>query len=135
MSLKFVQGFDFTLYCLVQFYIMKLITKSYKYQLECYFHRRKKLLALMCLYIQQNYRRSPTNRVRPIFSNRIHQGEYCNLIEEMRLSDPIKYFNYFRMSGTQLEELLHLTGAALYVCDRFRLDVISPQERLCLTIR
>ena len=46
--------------------------------------------------------------VRPIFSRRKQQGEYHNLLQEMRLSDPHSHFHYLRMSRERFDSLLSL---------------------------
>ena len=44
--------------------------------------------------------------VRPIFSKRKEQGEYHNLLQEMRLSDADSHFRYLRMSKERFDNLL-----------------------------
>ena len=44
--------------------------------------------------------------VRPIFQRRREQGDYHNLIQEMRLSDPQSHFQYVRMSKERFDSLL-----------------------------
>ena len=44
--------------------------------------------------------------VRPIFTKRRQQGEYHNLLQEMRLSDPESHFKYLRMSRFRFDSLL-----------------------------
>ena len=44
--------------------------------------------------------------VRPIFTQRVQQGEYHNLLQEMRLSDPESHFRYLRMSKERFDFLL-----------------------------
>ena len=43
--------------------------------------------------------------VRPIFSKR-KQGEYHNLLQEMRLSDSDSHFRYLRISRVRFDNLL-----------------------------
>ena len=45
-------------------------------------------------------------RARPIFQLRRQQGEYHNLVQEMRLADPECHFRYFRMSKERFDALL-----------------------------
>ena len=42
----------------------------------------------------------------PIFTKRREQGEYHNLLQEMRLSDPESHFKYLRMSQFRFDSLL-----------------------------
>lgn len=55
-------------------------------------------------------------------------------IPKLTLEDGIRYHNYFRMSATQLEELLLLVGAQLQKMNVVR-ECIGPKERLALTLR
>ncbi|KAK9752622.1 hypothetical protein QE152_g4138 [Popillia japonica] len=54
----------------------------------------------------------------------------------MQLSDPQKYENYLRMTADQFKAfLLQLIGPSLQKDERFRADVLSPAERLTITLR
>ena len=44
--------------------------------------------------------------VRPIFARRRQQGEYHNLLQELRLSDPESHFTYMRMTKETFNLLL-----------------------------
>ena len=44
--------------------------------------------------------------VRPIFSLRRKQGEYHNLLQEMRLTDREAHFRYMRMTKERFDSLL-----------------------------
>ena len=44
--------------------------------------------------------------VRPLFRRRRQQGEYHNLLQEMRLADPESHFRYMRMSKETFDSLL-----------------------------
>ena len=41
-----------------------------------------------------------------LFTQRVQQGEYHNLLQEMRLSDPESHFRYLRMSKERFDCLL-----------------------------
>ena len=65
-------------------------------------------------------RRRPKKRkrsvwVRPIFSRRREQGEYHNLLQELRLSDPESHFRYLRMSRERFDCLVALVSSLLYI--------------------
>lgn len=103
-------------------------------------HRLKRRLLLTTLIVQinkclQKDKKKRAFRVRNLFLNRKRQGAFDNLLEEMRLGDPDKYTNYLRMTSDQFSHLLQIVGPYLQKDDRFRTDVLSPAERLCLTIR
>lgn len=95
---------------------------------------RRKRLGL--LYLYYNLLRYEEKRwwVRPIFQNRNQQGDYKNLIEEMRLTDVDSYFNYMRMSPNNFDELLNLVGPLLQKKTVVR-EPISSGQRLALTLR
>ena len=45
-------------------------------------------------------------RARPIFQLRRQQGEFHNLVQEMRMVDPDSHFRYLRMSKERFDGLL-----------------------------
>ena len=54
--------------------------------------------------------------VRPILQKRYQQGDYHNLLQEMRLCDPYSHFKYIRMSKEIFDILVQKVGyAASYV--------------------
>ena len=64
-------------------------------------------LILLALYFRIRRKRSGRKmRVRSIFTQRCQQGEYHNLLQEMRLSDPESHFRYLRMSKERFDLLL-----------------------------
>lgn len=75
--------------------------------------------------------------VRPIFKLRRQQGEYHNLLQEMRLSDPDSHFRYLRMSKQRFDNLLAMVGPLIshrHYSSTVRAE-IHPAERLALTLR
>ncbi|XP_024893524.1 uncharacterized protein LOC112468536 isoform X2 [Temnothorax curvispinosus] len=75
----------------------------------------KKVTAMYYLYLRYKKLEEQKNRriwVRPIFTEerRLAQGDSNNLLVEMQLTDPEKYFNYLRMSSTIFNELLKIVG-------------------------
>ena len=66
------------------------------------------LLAWKRRMMKRRRRRRRTLWVRPIFRRRRHQGEYHNLLQEMRLSDPDSHFRYLRMSKERFACLLSM---------------------------
>jgi hypothetical protein len=75
--------------------------------------------------------------VREIFQRRGEQGEFHNLVTEMRLHDAESHFQYMRMSREAFDALVTKVAPALqrraYLSDRR--PEISPAERLALTIQ
>ena len=51
-------------------------------------------------------RRQRRMRARQIFQQRPRQGEYHQLLQEMRLSDPDSHFKYLRMTKGRFDSLL-----------------------------
>ena len=95
-------------------------------------------LLLSLLYRRRSRRRrSRSVWVRAIFAKRQQQGEYSNLLQEMRLSDPQCHFQYLRMSKERFDILLSLVGPLLakrHYFSRQRTE-ITPAERLAVTLR
>ena len=69
------------------------------------------LLLLLAISMRRSRRKRKIGRkmwVRPIFTKRRLQGEYHNLLQEMRLSDPESHFRYLRMSRERFDCLLEM---------------------------
>ena len=120
--------------------------------------RLKKLLFLAVLYRRRGRRLCTSNRrfwVCQIFTKRREQGEFHNLIQEMRLVDPESHFRYLRMSKYTFDDLLRKVVFKFYIiynhfvsnihqvapmlkhrtCDSTIRAKISPTERLAMTLR
>ena len=72
--------------------------------------------------------------VRKILTERKWKGEYCVLVNELKLFDHEFFYKQFGMSTTRYEELLKLV-ALLITKSSERREVVSPGERLCITLR
>ena len=105
--------------------------------------KRKKLLLLLRQYQdaedveQYLYLKSPKERefhVRQIYKERNSKGEFHLLVKEARLMDHELFFEMFRMTPTKYEELLAYVGPHI-LKDSTRREVISPDERLSVTLR
>ena len=73
--------------------------------------------------------------VRELFKNRLKQGAFSSLVQEMMLFDREFFNRYLRMSPDRLEHLLSLIGSSLtkkYCPSR---KSIYPSQRLIITIR
>ena len=71
-------------------------------------HREEETL-LLCLLWRRRKARAKSRRkfwVRSILAKRREQGEFHNLLQEMRLSDPASHFSYLRMSKERFDILL-----------------------------
>ena len=66
------------------------------------------LLLLACQRRRMKRRKRRAMWVRPIFSKRREQGEYYNLLQEIRQSDPESHFKYLRMSKQRFDCLLSM---------------------------
>lgn len=94
------------------------------------------MLSYLFLLKMRNKQKKQKKRfwVRDIFQNRKGQGAYHNLLQEMKLADSEKYFNYLRMSSEIFQELLTIVGPRLTRNYNVR-EPISEGERLALTLR
>ena len=72
--------------------------------------------------------------VRKILTERKWKGEYCVLVNELKLFDHEFFYKQFRMSPTRYEELLKLVAPLITKSSEGR-EVVSPGERLCTTLR
>lgn len=63
-------------------------------------------LVLFLALRRRRRRKKRSMWVRPIFRLRRQQGEYHNLLQEIRLSDPDSHFRYMRMSKDRFDSLL-----------------------------
>lgn len=101
-----------------------------------YVQQANNVLVLSLLYLVRRKKKRKQKRfwVRNIFANRKNQGAFYNLLQEMRLGDSEKYYNYLRMSSETFKKLLRIVGPRLtkLYCVR---EPIPPAERLALTLR
>ncbi|KYN01655.1 Putative nuclease HARBI1 [Cyphomyrmex costatus] len=72
--------------------------------------------------------------VAPYLKDRQEHSFFHVSIPKLTLENGIHFHNYFRMSATQLEELLTLVGPRLQKMNVIR-ECIGPKERLVLTLR
>jgi len=72
--------------------------------------------------------------VHPINQGRGEKGAYTLLYKEL-MDDCTKFFNYFRMTPSSFDELLEKVRSSIQMQDTHLRKSISPQERLCLTLR
>ena len=80
--------------------------------------RRLKIALVLALYVMlRRRRRRRSVWVRPIFVRRRQQGEYHQLLQEMRLADPESHFRYMRMSKERFDRLLAMVShRVIFVC-------------------
>lgn len=69
-----------------------------------------------------------------IFKERKEKGEYHTLVKETMLFDHEYFFRIFRMTPRKYEELCKWLAPFL-LHSNIRRETISPQERLCVTLR
>ena len=96
-------------------------------------------LELFILRKEQGEKRVTKHRkkmwVRKIFKERQEKGEYHILVNDLQLFDAEYFFKTFRMTVAKFEELLAWVGPSIQKSSRLRVDVPSPAERLCVTLR
>ena len=76
---------------------------------SCSSDEELELLLLLAIRRKRRKRKKKVSRrmwVRPIFMKRKEQGDYHNLLQEMRLCDPESHFRYIRMSKLRFDSLL-----------------------------
>ena len=73
--------------------------------------------------------------VRKIFQERKKYGLYHILTDELRLFDKDYFFRFARMTPQRFEHLLSLVGRHLQRATIKMRELISPAERLLLTLR
>lgn len=71
---------------------------------------------------------------RQIYLDRQQKGEYHLLVQQAKHFDAEIFFQMFRMSATQFEELLQLISPYI-VKNSLRREAIKPEERLAVTMR
>ena len=69
-----------------------------------------------------------------IFTERKQKGEFYTLVEDLKLFDIEYFFKQFRMTPRKLEELLGWVAPRILKSNVKR-EAISPEERLCVTLR
>ena len=69
-----------------------------------------------------------------IFIERKQKGEFYTLVEDLKLFDIEYFFKQFRMTPRKLEELLGWVAPRILKSNVKR-EAISPEERLCVTLR
>jgi len=73
--------------------------------------------------------------VHPLNSTRPSEGAFNLLFENIK-KDPVKFFNYFRMSVSAFDELLTMyLGTRLLGIDTNMRKSITPAEKLAVTLR
>ena len=60
-------------------------------------------MALLALKLKRRRKKKRQYWVRPIFQRRREQGDYYNLLQELRLSDPHCHFQFLQMSKERFD--------------------------------
>ena len=74
--------------------------------------RELEIVLVLALYLRQRRRRKCGRSmwIRGIFTRRQQQGEYHQLLREMRMADPESHFRYLRMSRERFDSLLAMVS-------------------------
>ncbi|XP_018399460.1 PREDICTED: putative nuclease HARBI1 [Cyphomyrmex costatus] len=72
--------------------------------------------------------------VAPYLRDRLEHSFYHVSLPKLTVDDGVRFHNYFRMSTTQLEELMSIVGPYLVKQNVVR-ESIGPKERLVITLR
>ena len=107
-------------------------------------NRRLKILLLLAAYELEleefeyfatiNMPRKHRFHVRRIYLERKQKGEFHLLVQQARHFDSEIFFQMFRMSAGQFEEILQFISPMIEK-DSLRREVIKPKERLSVTLR
>lgn len=73
--------------------------------------------------------------VRPIFKTHERDGHWFTLIPQMRAEDPDRFFNYFRHTIEEFDELLDLVGPHIKKQTTFFRKPVCAGERLAICLR
>lgn len=112
-----------------------LYTYDYEH-LCCLIEREKETdYILYCALMELQERQIRRWQVRPLFQLRPQYGAYETVVEPLRHTDIEKYFNYMRMFPETFDHLLSMLIMSLEKTTKFRQDVVSPKERLAITLR
>jgi hypothetical protein len=99
--------------------------------------KKRKLVALVALLAVRFKlkRNSPVVWQKSWLKNRQSHSSYSLIQNELRLTDPMSFKTYLRMSPQVFEELLIKVAPKIAKQDTFFRQAISPGERLSVTLR
>ncbi|XP_057310637.1 uncharacterized protein LOC130648602 [Hydractinia symbiolongicarpus] len=98
--------------------------------------KKVKLLKLLALENEKNNRKYKKRYwIRQIYQERKQKGEFHLLIQDLKLYDHQLFFQYFRMSPSDLEKLLSWVAPLVVKKETRMRESIKPSERLCVTMR
>uniref|UniRef100_A0A8C5PCV2 DDE Tnp4 domain-containing protein n=1 Tax=Leptobrachium leishanense TaxID=445787 RepID=A0A8C5PCV2_9ANUR len=86
-------------------------------------------------YLYLQHKRQRRTWVHPINTARHTHGHFVTLYRPLRERDPLKFFNYMRMSIPSFDELLSQLRESLTKRDTNMRDAIPPEEMLVITLR
>jgi len=93
------------------------------------------LTATYCvLRLRQIRRKKRRFWVHPVAANREQQGDYGNLILELR-TDQVLFHRYFRMSVSQFDEILSIIGPSIQLENTRWHSSIDPGQQLVICLR
>lgn len=101
--------------------------------------KKRRILVLCAIMrkLQENEKRPYKKKqywVAPYLKDRPEHSFYYVLIPKLTIENGVRFHNYFRMSATQLEEMLSIVGPLLVKENVIR-EPIQPKERLIITLR
>lgn len=103
--------------------------------------RRRKLLLLLLYIRKKKEKRNNSNVsrrrywVHPILKLKQQQGDWYNLVHEMRLQGDDTFFNYTRMTSIMFDALLTKVGPSITKMETNWRTPIPAAARLAMTIR
>ncbi|KAG8307156.1 hypothetical protein J6590_030092 [Homalodisca vitripennis] len=89
---------------------------------------------LLEMYLEKTKRQDRRWGTHPVLSSRLTTGAFHLMFEKHRQYED-KFYQYYRMSVSSFDELLHLVSDGLMKKDTNMKRSIEPAERLAITIR
>lgn len=96
--------------------------------------RRKRVVVAYLAYEQLYPDKKRKYWTHPLVSARLLKGAFSTLFEDLK-EDPLKFFNYFRMSISSFNELADKLEDALLNEDTVMRLAVRPIEMLAVTLR
>lgn len=101
--------------------------------------RRRRISLLILLYLRlkkiKNQQKQRRYWVHPILQQRQQQGDWHNLIQEMRFQNDGTFFNYMRMTPAMFDNILAKIGPKITKLETNWRSPISAATRLAITLR
>ena len=94
-------------------------------------------MALVCALLlrKRNGKKSKKFWVHPIMSQRLLEGKFYFLYEDLKAQPQKFFFRYFRMSGATFDRLMVLLVPSLTFQGTRMIKSVPPEQRSAVTLR